>query len=146
MAKKALTFVDGRWLEGNPPLVGPMSHCLWLSSVVFDGARAFEGVAPDLMRHSERAVRSALALGLAPILSAEEIHALALEGIGRFPSDAALYIRPMFFAESGFVDPDPDSTRFCLSVYESPMPEARGYSACLSTRRRPHRETAPTEA
>ena len=51
MAARALTFFKGQWLEGNPGIIGPMTHCMWLSSVVFDGARAFEGVTPDLDLH-----------------------------------------------------------------------------------------------
>lgn len=146
MAGKALTYVDGRWLEGNPPLMGPMTHAMWLSSIVFDGARAFEGVTPDLDMHCERAVASARALGLGPALTAGEVLDLAHDGVKQFPAGSALYIRPMFYAENGWVDPDPESTRFALSVYESPMPPESGNSACLSTRRRPGPELAPTGA
>jgi branched-chain amino acid aminotransferase len=146
MAEVAQTWVRGRWLDGNPPIIGPMTHGIWLGSCVFDGARAFEGVAPDLDQHCERVVRSALSLGLGPQLTAGEILELAVDGIGRFAHGTALYIRPMFWAESGFVAPDPDSTQFAISVYPAPMPEPTGASACLSTRRRPGAETAPTDA
>ncbi|HYG89518.1 MAG TPA: branched-chain amino acid aminotransferase [Azospirillum sp.] len=142
----ALTYVKGEWLEGNPALIGPMSHAMWLASLVFDGARAFEGVAPDLDQHCARSVRSAHAMGLAPMLTAGEIEELCWDGIRRFPKETALYIRPMFWAESGFVAPDPDSTQFALSIYEAPMPPASGFTACLSTRRRPTPASAPTEA
>jgi len=47
----ALAFVDGEWSEGNPKILGPQHHAVWLSSVVFDGARAFDGVAPDFDLH-----------------------------------------------------------------------------------------------
>lgn len=143
---RAITYVDGAWLEGNPAIIGPMTHAIWLSSVVFDGARAFEGVAPDLDLHCARAVRSALALGLEPMLTAGEIEELCREGIRRFPTDAELYVRPMFFAESGFVAPEPESTRFTLTIHEAPMPSAAGFTACLSTRRRPTPDSAPTAA
>ncbi|WP_448190085.1 branched-chain amino acid aminotransferase [Azospirillum sp. sgz301742] len=142
----ALTYVKGEWLEGNPGLIGPMSHAMWLASLVFDGARAFEGVAPDLGLHCARSVRSALAMGLAPMLTGGEIEELCWDGIRRFPKDVALYIRPMFWAEDGFVAPDPDSTQFALTINESPMPPASGFTACLSTRRRPTPASAPTEA
>ena len=49
-------WFDGAWREGNPPLIGPRSHVSWLGSSVFDGARVFEGVAPDLDRHCERII------------------------------------------------------------------------------------------
>ena len=35
------TFVDGEWISGNPPLIGPTSHAMWLGSTVFDGARPY---------------------------------------------------------------------------------------------------------
>ena len=36
------TYVDGEWFSGNPPLIGPVSHAMWLGSTVFDGARWFD--------------------------------------------------------------------------------------------------------
>ncbi len=146
MAGRALTFFRGQWLEGNPGIIGPMCNGLWLSSIVFDGARGFDGTAPDLDLHCERCVRSAHALGLGPMLTAQEIEELARDGIGRFDRGAELYIRPMFYAESGFVDPDPESTQFALCVYEVPLPKAVGFNACLSTRERPMPTAAPTDA
>ena len=140
------TFFNGEWLEGNPGILGPMSHALWLGSCVFDGARAFESVAPDLDLHCRRVVQSAQAMGLNPTHDGETIEGLARDGIARFPAGTALYIRPMFWAESGFVAPDPDSTRFAISVYEAALPEPAGSSAMVSSRRRPTPETAPTQA
>lgn len=144
---KSFTYIDGTWHEGNPPILGPMSHATWLSSIIFDGARAFEGVSPDLDRHCERAINSARTMGLRPMLSAGEIEALAREGIRKHAKNAELYIRPMFFAESGWIYPDPDSTRFTLSVYESPMPKPTdGCSIGLSPYRRPAPDQATTDA
>jgi branched-chain amino acid aminotransferase len=123
-----------------------MDHALWMASVVFDGARAFEGVTPDLDRHCARVVRSARAIGLRPMLSGGEIEELVHDGLRRFPADTALYIRPMFYAADGFVIPDPASTRFLLTLMALPMPSEGGFSACLSSRRRPLPGTAPLEA
>ena len=141
-----LTYLNGEWVDGNPPLFHARTHATWLSSVVFDGARAFEGTAPDLDLHCARLIQSAHAFGLKPTLSAVEILALAREGINRFPQDAELYIRPMFWPEDGWVDPDPDSTQFAIVIFISPMPQSIGISACLSTRRRPAPDMAPTNA
>ena len=142
----SLTFVDGEWLEGNPGIMGPMSHGSWMASTVFDGARVFEDTAPDLDRHCERLVHSAHVMDLQPVVTAQEMLELALEGVGRFPRGTALYVRPMFWAESGFVAPDPESTRFCLTLHESPLPEPHGLKVILSRFRRPLPESAPTEA
>ncbi len=144
---ESFTYIDGTWHEGNPPILGPMSHATWLSSIIFDGARAFEGVSPDLDRHCERAINSARTMGLRPMLSAGEIESLVREGIRKHGKNAELYIRPMFFAESGWIYPDPDSTRFTLSVYESPMPKPTdGCSIGLSPYRRPAPDQATTDA
>ena len=56
---EALTYARGSWYRGQPNLIAPSAHSLWLGSAVFDGARAFEGCAPDLDLHCERVVRSA---------------------------------------------------------------------------------------
>ena len=50
---KTWTYVDGDWHEGNVAILGPRSHAMWLGTSVFDGARWFEGVAPDLDLHSQ---------------------------------------------------------------------------------------------
>ncbi len=143
------TFVDGDWHAGNVPLVGPRSHAMWLGSSVFDGARWFEGVAPDLDLHAARVNASAIAMGLAPTMRVEEIVGLTLEGLKRFDGKTAVYIRPMYWAEHGGymgVPAEPDSTRFCLCLYESPMISPAGFSITVSPFRRPSLETAPTNA
>src|SRR5579862_6502526 len=117
------TFFDGDWHEGDLRIMGPRTHACWLGSMVFDGARAFEGVTPDLDRHCARVNESALRFFLKPLVSTEAWIALAREGVQRFAPDAELYIRPMYWAETGppgGIRHDPDSTRWCLCVYEAP--------------------------
>jgi branched-chain amino acid aminotransferase len=145
-AGQSWTWYRGEWLSGNPMIMGPMTHAPWLGSCVFDGARAFEGTAPDLDRHCQRIVRSAESFGLKIVKPAGAIEELIREGIARFPKGAALYLRPMFWAESGFVDVDPESTEFSVSVYDSPMPDPTGFSITCSPFRRPSLEYAPTDA
>ena len=143
------TWVDGDWHEGNPPLIGPRSHAMWLGSTVFDGARWFEGVAPDLDLHCARVNRSATALGLQPTMDVDAIVGLTLEGLKKFDGKTAVYIRPMYWAEHGGymgVPADAASTRFALCLYESPMIAASGFSVSVSPFRRPTYETMPTDA
>lgn len=143
------TYFEGAWREGNIPLMGPRTHAAWMASSVFDGARVFEGVAPDLDKHFQRVNRSAEAFGLKSSVALELWMALAAEGIARFDPGAALYVRPMYWPDSGFgggVMFDPDSTRWCLCLYEAPMPEPRGVAITLSPFRRPTAETALVEA
>ncbi|WP_119461337.1 branched-chain amino acid aminotransferase [Rhodospirillaceae bacterium SYSU D60014] len=139
-------YIDGRWVDGNPLLMGAWSHATWQGTAVFDGARAFEGTTPDLDLHCARAVRSATALGLSSPLTAGEIEEIAREGIDRFPKGTPLYIRPFLWSEEGWIAPDPESTRIAISVIETPLPEPTGTSICLSRYRRPTPETAPTDA
>jgi branched-chain amino acid aminotransferase len=146
---KTWTYVDGDWHEGNVALVGPRTHAMWLASCVFDGARWFEGIAPDLDRHSERVNASATALGLKPTESAETIAGLTWDGLKKFDGKTAVYIRPMYWAEAGGymgVPADPESTRFCLCLYEAPMIAPSGFSLTVSPYRRPSLETMPTDA
>lgn len=143
------TFVDGDWHEGNVALVGPRSHVFWLGSSVFDGARWFEDVAPDLDRHAARVNASALALGLKPSKSVDEIVGLTWDGLKKFDGNTAVYIRPMYWAEHGGymgVPADPESTRFLLCLYEAPMMAPSGFSVSVSPFRRPTLETMPTNA
>lgn len=143
------TYVDGDWHEGNVAIVGPRSHAMWLGSSVFDGGRWFEGVSPDLDRHARRVNDSAIALGLRPTVSPEEIVGLTWDGLKKFDGKNAVYIRPMYWAEHGGymgVPADPASTRFCLCLYESPMMPPSGFSISVSPFRRPSLETMPTNA
>ncbi|MGE0816635.1 MAG: branched-chain amino acid aminotransferase [Vicinamibacterales bacterium] len=144
---ESICYIDGAWGGSATPLMTSDTNAAWLANTVFDGARAFEGVAPDLDLHCQRAVRSARGLHMEPPVTAEQIEALAREGIAKFPEGTPLYIRPMFWAESGLVLPDPASTRFALVITKMPLPDAgKGFSACLSVYRRPSPEQAPTHA
>ncbi len=143
------TWLDGTWLEGNVPILGPRSHAMWLGSSVFDGARAFEGVMPDLELHCQRVNRSALALGLAPTMEAEAIADLARDGLDRFETGAELYVRPMYWAEEGgfmAVPPNPESTRFALCMHVDPMPKPTGFTATTTRFQRPTLTTMPVNA
>ena len=143
------TYLDGEWLEGNVPIIGPRTHGFWLGSSVFDGARAFEGVTPDLEKHCARLNASAKTMGLAPGVEVETMVGLVRDGLKKFPADAAIYIRPMYWPEQGgylAIPADPASTRFLLCMYETPMPPASGFSVGLSPYRRPTVETMPTDA
>ncbi len=146
---QTFTFLEGEWIEGNRPFIGARTHAFWLASSVFDGARAFEGVTPDLDKHCARLNRSAKTMWLKPIMSVEAMVELAREGVKKFPPGAELYIRPMYWAEQGSpgtVPPDPDSTRFCLSVYEAALPQPTGVSITRSPFAKPLAITMPIDA
>jgi branched-chain amino acid aminotransferase len=146
---KTWTYFEGEWHSGNLPVMGVRTHAAWLCSVVFDGARAFEGVTPDLDLHCARVNDSAEKLFLKPVVSVAEWVRLAKEGIALFERDVSLYIRPMYWAERGgpwVQEPDPDSTRWCLCIFEAPMRNPAGFSITLSQFRRPTLESMPVNA
>ena len=143
------TYFEDKWQEGNVPIMSPRTHAAWLCSIVFDGARAFEGVTPDLELHCARVNDSAKKMFLKPIVSPETWVNLAREGVARFAKDAALYIRPMYWAEKEgpWVQAhDPESTRWCLCIYEAPMRPPKGFSVTISPYRRPTLDTMPVDA
>ncbi|MEI2384600.1 branched-chain amino acid aminotransferase [Breoghania sp. JC706] len=143
-------WIDGSWADGNPLIAGPNTHAMWMASSVFDGARYFEGVMPDLDLHAERINASALAMGMNPTMSAGEICELAWEGVKKFEPGTAVYVKPMYWAEGngvGVISPDPDSTRFCLNLFAAPMSEPDAtFSVTLSPFRRPTPDSAPVDA
>ncbi len=142
----AITYIDGEWIEGNPPVLAPMDQAFWFATAVFDGARAFDGIAPDLDLHCARAFNSAAEIGLNPPVSVEEVIYLAMQGCARFAPGSHLYIRTTFFPVGGWLILDPDSTRFILTIHEAPLPDGSGFSTCLSSYRRPATDSAPTKA
>ena len=71
--RKIWTWFEGEWQEGNIPILGSADHGTWLGTMVFDGARAFEGVTPDLDLHCARINHSATVMGLSPTVSTGEM-------------------------------------------------------------------------
>ena len=143
------TFFEGEWHEGNVPIMGPRTHGVWLGSTIFDGARAFEGVTPDLDRHCARVNQSAINFGLKPVVDTAAWLELAREGIARFSANAELYIRPMYWPQHGSgggVLFDPETTNWCLCIHEAPLPQPTGSAITLSPFRRPTMECAPVDA
>jgi len=132
-----LTFHDGRWQEGSVPVMRSADHGSWLGTLVFDGARRFDGVAPDLAAHCERVNRSAEALGMRPALETGVIVERVREGLERFAPTVAVYIRPMYWSTgygAGFISADPEGTDFCLCLQAIPMPDPDAAARLTTTR------------
>jgi len=147
--KTIWTWWRGSWHQGDTRILGSDSHATWLGSLVFDGARLFDGVAPDLDRHCARVNRSARALGLAPTRTGEEIEALTFEGLKKFAPRTDVYIRPMYWAEQsdvGILPPNPETTDFALCLEEMPMVEPTGFTITTTRFRRPTIEVMPVNA
>lgn len=147
--RKIWTWFEGNWQEGNVPILGSADHGTWLGTMVFDGARAFEGVTPDLDLHCARVNHSTHVLGMKPVMETGKILELAHEGVGKFEKGTAIYIRPMCWStEAGdmTVDPDPDSTRFALCLEEASIPPFSGAALTTTSFIRPTLASATVNA
>ncbi|WP_343080957.1 branched-chain amino acid aminotransferase [Ostreiculturibacter nitratireducens] len=144
------TYYDGRWHDGDVPIMRAADHGSWLGTTVFDGGRYFEGIAPDLDKHLARVNRSAEALMITPTVSAEDMIEIVWEGLRRYPKGTAVYIRPMYWALDGDelgVVPKLDATGFALCLEEIPMAPPEASTTLTTTRfRRPVLENAVTNA
>lgn len=138
-------YGDG-WTADERPLLSMRENSFWMGNAVFDGARAYDGYAPDLQEHCARLGRSAKVMLMQPTLSTADLTAICMEGIRFFEPGAHLYVRPMYFARSGFIVPDPVSTCCAIAIHRAPMPPLDGFSATVSPFRRPAPDTAPTQA
>jgi branched-chain amino acid aminotransferase len=105
------TWFEGRWHDGDVPVMRAADHGTWQGSNVFDGARMFDGRVPDLGPHCARVNRSAEALMITPTLSADEIEGLAREGLRAYDPATAVYVRPMYWA----IDASPQSKSFLMN-------------------------------
>ncbi|MVO15031.1 branched-chain amino acid aminotransferase [Parasedimentitalea huanghaiensis] len=118
------TYFNGSWQDGNVPIMRAADHAAWLGSSVFDGARLFDGMTPDLDLHCARVNRSAEALMLAPTVTTKDMVAIAREGLAMYDKGAAVYIRPMYWGIDGDVTaivPSTDTTGFALCLEQIPM-------------------------
>ncbi len=143
------TFFDGVWKKGDRPIIHAADHAAWLGSQVFDGARRFQGMMPDLNLHCERLLQSAEAMEMTPPVTADELADIAIRGTEFFNDDAPLYIRPMMWTRdggAGIIDPNPASTCFAVCIEVLPMPEPGDHSLTVAPYRRPMQDMAITGA
>ena len=147
--RKIWTWFEGEWQEGNIPILGSADHGTWLGTMVFDGARAFEGVTPDLDLHCARINHSATVMGLSPTVSTGEMVEMALEGVEKFSGGPALYIRPMYWSLEGdasAVLARPETTAFAMCIEEAEMGPPTGFAVTTTRFTRPTLATNLTNA
>lgn len=144
------TYFEGSWHNDDVKIMRAADHGAWLGTTVFDGARYFDGVAPDLEAHCTRANHSAEALMITPTVSTKDMVEIAREGLKQYPAGSAVYIRPMYWALEGGdmgVVPKQGATGFALCLEEIPMASAEASTTLTRTRfRRPVLEDAVTNA
>ncbi len=144
------TWFGDRWHDGDVMIMRAADHGSWLGTTVFDGARYFEGVAPDLLAHCERVNASAEALMITPTVTAQDMVARIMDGLAAYAPDAAVYIRPMYWALDGGdlgVAPKRGATGFAICLEEIPMAPSETSTTLTTTRfRRPVLEDAVVNA
>ena len=145
-----LTYINGTWHTGNIPIINAADHGAWLGSNVFDGARYFNGVAPDLLAHCQRVNNSAEALMLKPSVETNDMVEIIWEGLKQYEADAAVYIRPMYWAIDGdltAIVPNQESIGFAICLEQIPLaPESKTVSLTKTKFRRPVLEDAVVNA
>ena len=148
--KSIRTYWDGRWHDGDMAVMKAADHGIWQGTSVFDGARWFDGLCPDLDLHCARLNRSAEALMITPTCAPEDMAAIIREGLQAYGPDQAVYIRPMYWALHGSdlgIAPLAGATGFAISLEEVAMPPADFATTVTRTRfRRPVLEDAVCNA
>ena len=144
------TYVNGAWHDDDVPVMRAGDHGAWQGTTVFDGARFVDGMAPDLLAHCERVVRSAKALSLHPKQTGQEIFDIVWEGLKRYPKGTPVYIRPNFFGIDGGhygIVPAEVEAGFYVCLEEVPIAPADAASRLATTRfHRPILNTAVLDA
>ncbi|MEL7460539.1 MAG: branched-chain amino acid aminotransferase [Pseudomonadota bacterium] len=144
------TYAGGAWHNADVPVMRAADHGAWLGTNVFDGARFARGVMPDLLAHCERVNASARAFMIDPTMTADAMVEVIRDGIARYPKDAAVYIRPMYWgidAAASVVLAKPGNTGFAISLEEIPLaPPDAAVTLGYTRFRRPTIETALVNA
>ncbi|KQB96888.1 aminotransferase [Loktanella sp. 1ANDIMAR09] len=125
--KNIRTYFEGKWHDGDVPVMRAADHGTWLGTTVFDGARFVNGLMPDLDLHCARVNRSAEALMITPTVSTEDMIAVTKEGLAKYDTGAAVYIRPMYWAIHGdatAIVPSAEETGFAICLEEIPFAAA----------------------
>lgn len=152
LGKNTRTYFQGEWHDGDVPIMRAADHGSWLGTTVFDGARYFEGLTPDLEAHLARVNRSAKALMLNPTTSTSDMLEITHEGLKRFGTDTAVYIRPMYWGidadlTTSAIAPSQDTTGFAICLEAVPMAQPDTTTTLTRTRfRRPVLEDAVVDA
>lgn len=144
------TYFNGAWHDGDIPVMKAADHGSWLGTTVFDGARFFDGVTPDLQAHCARVNRSAEALMITPTMAAADIFEAVKEGLKSYDPKTPVYIRPMYWALDGDpsgIIPQAGETGFAISLEAIPMADQNAAATLTRTRfRRPVMEDAVVNA
>ncbi len=129
-------FFEGSWHSEDKFIMRAADHGSWLGTSVFDGARFVDGVAPDLLAHCDRVNKSAEAMMIRPNVSSNEMVDIILDGLKKFNSKEAVYIRPMYWAIDGgdlAIVPKMGVTGFAICLEDLPMADPDSAATLTTT-------------
>ena len=130
------TFFEGSWHSEDKFIMRAADHGSWLGTSVFDGARFVDGVVPDLLAHCDRVNKSAEAMMITPNVSSNEMVDIILDGLKKFNSKEAVYIRPMYWAIDGgdlAIVPKMGVTGFAICLEDLPMADPDSAATLTTT-------------
>ena len=144
------TYFKVRWHDADISIMRASDHGSWLGTTVFDGARFFDGLTPDLDAHCARVNRSAEALMLTSTVGTSDMVDMVHDGLKGFDPHAAVYIRPMYWGidcDETTIGPSREKTGFAICLEEIPMAPPEASTTLTRTRfRRPVLEDSVVNA
>ncbi|WP_173983741.1 branched-chain amino acid aminotransferase [Magnetospirillum sp. SS-4] len=145
-------WFDGKLVDWRAAGIHVLTHGLHYGSCVFEGERVYNGKVFKLREHSQRLLDSARILGFEVPFSVEQIDQATLDTI-KANNIVDGYVRPVAWRGSEMMGVAAQSSRIRVAIatwswpsYWSPEARMRGIRLNMSEWKRPHPETAPTNA
>jgi len=146
-------WLDGKLVPWREAKIHVLTHGLHYGSSVFEGERVYDGKVFKLREHSQRLIDSAATLGFQKMpYSVEEIDAATMETLAANGISNG-YVRPVAWRGSEMMGVSAQNTHTRLAIatwtwpsYFTPEARMRGIRLTFAAWKRPHPETAPTQA
>ncbi len=145
-------WFDGDLIPWRDAKIHVLNHGLHYASCVFEGERIYDGKVFKLAEHSRRLIESARLLGMKLPYSAAEVGE-ATDRTVAANNMANGYARPVVWRGSEMMAVAAQAARIHMAIavwqwpsYWSPEARMQGIRLDISEWRRPHPQTAPTQA
>ncbi|OIR07913.1 branched-chain-amino-acid aminotransferase [mine drainage metagenome] len=150
--RDGLIWLDGALVPWRDARVHVLTHALHYASAVFEGERVYKGQVFKLTEHSERLAQSGRILGFELPWTVAEIDAATRATVAANGIEDG-YVRPIAWRGAEQMGVAPTGTKIHLAIatwvwpsYFPPELRSKGLRLTLSPWKRPHPETAPTQA
>ena len=151
--RNGMIWYDGQLVPWRTCTLHVLSHGLHYASCVFEGERVYNGHVFKLHEHTERLHASAAALNFAIPFTTKQIETATLSLLIANSVQEG-YVRPVAWRGSEMMGIGAKGTNVHLAIavwddwvsYFRPESRSRGLRLIVSSWRRPHPETAPTNA